>query len=78
MDLDGLPPVITVAHAGTILGMSRSAAYRAADRGELPTMRFGRRLMVSTSRLRALVGADLGVTYMEESRRRPPDERGIH
>ena len=58
-DLDVLPPTITVEHAGDLLGLSRSAAYRAADRGELPTIRFGRRLFVPTPKLLALLGLSL-------------------
>ena len=41
----------TVEEAGKALGLSRNGAYQAAARGELPTVRFGRRLVVP---LRAL------------------------
>ncbi len=51
-------PVVTVEHAGRILGIGRSAAYQAASRGDLPTIRIGRRLVVPTARLRALLGID--------------------
>ena len=40
-----LPTVITVERAGRLLGMGRSAAYEAARRGDLPTIRWGRRLL---------------------------------
>lgn len=36
-------PVVSVEVAGQLLGMSRAAAYRAADRGEIPTIRLGGR-----------------------------------
>lgn len=76
MDLDVLPPTITVEEAGGLLGLSRSAAYRAADKGELPTIRFGRRLFVPTPRLLALLGVEEGVegeeSRGEERERRPP------
>ena len=37
---------ITVTEAATLLGISRTAAYEAARRGELPTRRLGHRLVV--------------------------------
>jgi excisionase family DNA binding protein len=51
-----LPPTVTVEHAAKLLGVSRSAAYRAAARGELPTIAFGRRRLVPTRRLLELLG----------------------
>ncbi len=50
------PPTLTVEQAGQILGLSRSSAYRAAANGELPTLRFGRRLIVPTGRLLSMLG----------------------
>ncbi len=58
MTLDDLPPTITVEHAGEILGISRRSAYRAANRGEIPTFRIGRRLLVPSAKLLALLGID--------------------
>jgi excisionase family DNA binding protein len=57
VDLIDLPATITVEEAGELLGLSRSAAYRAASEGQLPTIRFGRKLKVPTPRLLALLGA---------------------
>jgi len=37
---------ITVGEAAAILGIGRTAAYEAARRGEIPTRRLGRRLVV--------------------------------
>jgi excisionase family DNA binding protein len=51
-----LPPTISVEHAAKLLGLSRSAAYRAAATGQLPTISFGRRLLVPTSRLLEMLG----------------------
>jgi excisionase family DNA binding protein len=51
MALDGLPPTISVEHAAELLGVSRSAAYRAAKAGQLVTFRVGRRLLVPTAPL---------------------------
>ena len=45
-----LPPMITVPVAGRIMGLkSRSAAYRAAARGDLPTIRMCGKLFVPPS-----------------------------
>lgn len=38
--------VITVPEAGEQLGLGRNAAYEAAKRGDIPTVRIGRRLLV--------------------------------
>lgn len=72
MDLNALPPTITVEDAGELLGLSRSAAYRAADKGELPTIRFGRRLFVPTPKLLALLGGVRDEPLDDERERRPP------
>jgi excisionase family DNA binding protein len=37
---------VTVEEAATLLGLGRSAAYEAARRGEIPTRRLGRRIVV--------------------------------
>jgi hypothetical protein len=37
---------VSVEEAGRFLGLGRSAAYEAARRGQLPTRRIGRRLLV--------------------------------
>ena len=55
-ELTELPLTISVAHAARLLGVSRSAAYRAAASGQLPTITFGRRLLVPTSRLLEMLG----------------------
>lgn len=53
-----LPPTISVEQAGELLGVSRRSAYRAAARGQIPTVRIGRRLLVPTQRLLELLGLD--------------------
>ena len=55
-ELIELPLTISVEHAARLLGVSRSAAYRAAASGQLPTITFGRRLLVPTSRLLEMLG----------------------
>ena len=52
-----LPPMIPVPLAGRILGLrSRSAAYRAAARGELPTIRMCGKLLVPTELVLQKIG----------------------
>lgn len=52
---------VTVEFAGEALGISRGLAYDAARRGDLPTIRVGRRLLVPTAALRRMVGLDVEV-----------------
>ncbi len=54
--LTELPPTLTVERAGELLGLSRSAAYRAAAAGHLPTLTFGRRVLVPTVKLLEMLG----------------------
>jgi excisionase family DNA binding protein len=53
-----LPAVLSVEEAGRVIGLKRSAAYDAAKRGELPVVAFGRRLVVPTAKLLALLGVE--------------------
>ena len=62
-DAIDLPPTISVEHAAKLLGVSRSAAYRAAASGQLPTLAFGRRLLVPTAPLLKM----LGLSFEENS-----------
>ena len=62
MTSDQLPHLLTVEHAGKLLGLGRSSAYRAARRGDLPTLRFGTRVLVPTVRLLELVGVRVDAT----------------
>lgn len=54
--MDELPATISIAEAGELLGVSRRTAYRAAARGQIPTVRIGRRLFVPTLQLLRLLG----------------------
>ena len=54
-------PTLTVPEAGRILGLSRDAAYQAAARKQIPTLRIGRRLLVPTARLLAMLGIGAAV-----------------
>src|SRR4051812_6906716 len=51
-------PTLTVEQAGHELGISRNSAYEAAKRGDIPTIRIGRRILVPRVALeRMLIGA---------------------
>jgi hypothetical protein len=53
--LHGLPLLIPIPRVALLLGISRSAAYRCAASGELPTTHLGGRVYVVTARLRELL-----------------------
>jgi excisionase family DNA binding protein len=55
--LDDLPMLITIARVAALLGISRSAAYRCAASGDLPTTQLGGRVYVVTAKLRELLEA---------------------
>ena len=50
-------PVLTVEEAAVVLRLSRGTAYEAVRRGDIPTIRIGRRLLVPRARLMAMLGA---------------------
>jgi hypothetical protein len=54
-ELQGLPLLIPVPRAAQILGISRSAAYRCAACGDLPTAHLGGRVYVVTAKLQQLL-----------------------
>jgi excisionase family DNA binding protein len=51
-------PTLTVEQAAELLGLGRSSGYLAAQRGEIPTLKFGRALRVPTVKLRQMLGID--------------------
>lgn len=52
-------PTMPVPEAGRIAyNLGRDASYAAAARGDLPTIRVGRKLRVPTAALRRLLGLD--------------------
>jgi excisionase family DNA binding protein len=46
---------MTVAEAAVALGIGRTLAYEAVRRGEIPTIRVGRRILVPLAAIRQLV-----------------------
>lgn len=50
---------LSVPEAGELLDLGRGASYAAARRGEIPTIRFGNRLVVPVPKLLELVGYPL-------------------
>ena len=54
-ELEELPLLIAIPRAAKLLGISRSAAYRCAACGDLPTTHLGGRVYVVTARLQALL-----------------------
>jgi excisionase family DNA binding protein len=46
-----LPDVLTVDEAARLLRISRGLAFEAARRGDIPTIRIGRRILVPTEAL---------------------------
>lgn len=51
-------PTVSVDVAAQLLGISRASTFRAVHRGELPSIRLGRRIIIPTARLRELLGLD--------------------
>lgn len=52
-------PTVSVPEAGRLLGLGRDAAYDCARRGDIPTIRLGRRVVVPTPRLLAMLGVEV-------------------
>ena len=53
-----LPLVLSVPQAASILGISKDLAYDLTARGELPSLRFGRRVVVPTKLLLTLLNGE--------------------
>jgi excisionase family DNA binding protein len=49
---------LTVEEAATLLGISRAFAYEAVGRGEVPSIRIGRRILVPKAALQRLLAAE--------------------
>lgn len=53
---------LTIEETATILGVGRTAAYDAARRNEIPTIKIGRRLLVPRAALDRLLSATPSTT----------------
>ena len=49
---------VSVPRAGQAIGLARNAAYKAAKRKELPTIKIGRRLVVPVEALKRMLARD--------------------
>lgn len=57
-DDDTFPPlVLTVPELAKILGIGRNQAYDAVRRGEIPSIRVGRRILISTKAIEYFLDA---------------------
>lgn len=52
--------VVDVETAARLLGIGRGLAYRLAQRGEIPTLRLGRRLVVPKAQLDRMLAGQAG------------------
>lgn len=68
---DGQRATVTIPEASAVLGLSSWVGYQAAQRGEIPTLRIGRRLVVPVpALLRMLDGEPVdGPTPLARSKR---------
>ena len=48
-------PTLTVDETANLLGISRGLAFQAVARGDIPSIRIGRRILVPAARLQALL-----------------------
>ena len=81
-------PTIRVEECAAIMGISRTSAYEAIRQGELPALRLGRRLLVPTARLLAMledpekakapVGQTEAVTDTDINQSQSPQTRTEH
>ncbi len=59
---------ITIVEAGEILGLTRSAAYRAAKAGDIKTLRIGERYRVPVAWIENLLGETLDLDGSDSAR----------
>jgi len=50
-------PTITIDEAADLLGICRASMYQAANAGQCPTVRIGRRILVKTAPFLRMIGA---------------------
>jgi excisionase family DNA binding protein len=62
MDREKEPVVLTVDEVAGILRISRASAYEACRRGDIPTLKIGRRVLVPRKGLDRLIAGDGAVS----------------
>jgi excisionase family DNA binding protein len=73
--MDTLPHVLTVRQVSLLLGVAENTVYESIRRREIPSVRVGRRLLVSRDALmRWLDGVDEDTRTFGTTRRTPRDE----
>lgn len=68
---------ISVAEAANLLGISRNQAFKAVRRGELPSVRVGRRVLIPLERLEAFLWGRLVSEADAETVFHKPPEDGL-
>ncbi|MFP5452067.1 MAG: helix-turn-helix domain-containing protein [Thermoleophilia bacterium] len=58
--LRDLRDTVTVDEAAIVLGIGRTSAYKAVQRGDIPSIRIGRRLLVPRAAIEDMVGRRSG------------------
>jgi excisionase family DNA binding protein len=71
-------PTMSVEEAGCWLDLSRPSAYKAAARGEIPTIRIGRRVLVPTAALRKMLSGVSGSSVGSQPHRSDKPDRKDH
>lgn len=51
-------PTISVDEFAVVAGISRSSAFAAVKAGEVPALRFGKRIRIPTAEVRRMLGLD--------------------
>lgn len=66
MSLDGLPDFCSLDEFAGVFRVSRSTAYRMAARGKIPSLRIGRRVIVSKKHLKLWLDKSICADKIEE------------
>jgi hypothetical protein len=52
-------PTLSVPAAGALLGLGRAASYAAVQRGDIPSIHFGRKVVVPTAAVLRMLALDV-------------------
>lgn len=58
-DLSSADAVMSVEEFRAIFGLSKQATYDAIRRGEIPSLKFGKRILIPTAKIREMLGETL-------------------